>query len=406
MALEINLVPDVKNEMIKALKLRNFIFFLCLIISAASVAAILIFASIAGGQQAAVDGKKKTLDNLSAKINSFEDLGDFLTIKDQLGNLSALADNKKLISRTFDALAAFIPSGPDSIIISGLSIDLANSSVGSAVLDIEAQANAGEAPYIDYNVLDSFKKSMQYMQYDYGDYIDKYGNTIPAYCMIEQDSDGATLYDTEKKSYYAFWLINGDGCNPSKIITAEETEDAEDAEENAEDTSTNTEGYTTEDYNGNTVVRIWRTPRFNDWYKTIPSSDSPYMSLDGTISNVPHFKSRCFSYYGTEEYDGNITWSKTENTCKIVPGGMDGITINSSSNGRDDSNELVLRFSATILIDMEFYDFSNHHLIALAPASRVNVTDSYVQIQNMFGRRAKDCAENDTACKNTTNGGR
>ena len=32
MAREINLVPDVKGEMIKALKLRNFIFFLCIVI--------------------------------------------------------------------------------------------------------------------------------------------------------------------------------------------------------------------------------------------------------------------------------------------------------------------------------------------------------------------------------------
>ena len=36
MAREINLVPDVKGEMIKALKLRNFIFFLCIIVVAAS----------------------------------------------------------------------------------------------------------------------------------------------------------------------------------------------------------------------------------------------------------------------------------------------------------------------------------------------------------------------------------
>ena len=47
---EINLVPDVKDEMIKALKLRNFTFFVCIVVASISVALIVIFASIAGGQ--------------------------------------------------------------------------------------------------------------------------------------------------------------------------------------------------------------------------------------------------------------------------------------------------------------------------------------------------------------------
>ena len=41
---------------------------------------------------------------------------------------------------------------------------------------IDAQANAGQEPYIDYRVLDAFKKSMQYMRYDYGEYVDKEGD--------------------------------------------------------------------------------------------------------------------------------------------------------------------------------------------------------------------------------------
>ena len=41
MAREINLVPDVKNEMIKTLKLRNLIFFICIVVVAGSLGAIL-----------------------------------------------------------------------------------------------------------------------------------------------------------------------------------------------------------------------------------------------------------------------------------------------------------------------------------------------------------------------------
>ena len=198
---EINLVPDVKNEMIKALKLRNFIFFLCIVISSASLGLGLIFLSIAGGQQAALDGKKDTISAMSSTIGSFTDLSEFLTIRDQLGNLSSIAGNKKLLSRSFSVLSALIPRGADSITISELSINLSGD---APTFSFDAQANAGSPPYIDYNVLDSFKKSMQYMRYDSGKYVDKEGAEIPAYCMIENGTDGATLSDPEK-GLYAYW---------------------------------------------------------------------------------------------------------------------------------------------------------------------------------------------------------
>jgi hypothetical protein len=117
MAHEINLVPDIKGEMIKTLKLRNLIFFICIVVAGASVAVVLIIGIIAGGQQAAVNGKKDTLNALSAKIKSYSDLNNFLTIKDQLGNLSTIASNKKVLSRTFGILSALMPKNSDTITI-------------------------------------------------------------------------------------------------------------------------------------------------------------------------------------------------------------------------------------------------------------------------------------------------
>ena len=69
MAHEINLVPDIKNEMIKTIKLRNYIFFGCIVVAVASVALTLIFGLIMGGQRIAVENKKSTLEELSAKLN-------------------------------------------------------------------------------------------------------------------------------------------------------------------------------------------------------------------------------------------------------------------------------------------------------------------------------------------------
>ena len=380
MAREINLVPDIKGEMIKTLKLRNLIYFICIAVGITSLSVVAIFWLISGGQKLALDGKKTTLETLSKKLNSYSDLNEFLTIKDQVGNISTLTSNKKVLSRTFNVLSALIPTGADTITVSELNVNLSNN---QPKLSFDAQANAGKEPYIDYNVLDSFKKSMQYMRYDYGNYVDKNGTKIPAYCIIESGADGATFSDSSR-GIYAFWTIDAEGCNPSS--------------------ETKTSDYTTEDYNGQQVVRIWRTPQYSDWYKQTKVEGQPYMSLDGQISGVEHFNSACITYTGNaSQNSSNPKWIESNENCLLVPGGTEGINVSDSSNGRGAGDELVLRFSAVISIAPEVYNFTNSHVLAIAPSGRRNVTDSYVQIQSMFGERARDCTEDDTACSTNTN---
>ena len=380
MAREINLVPDIKGEMIKTLKLRNLIYFICIVVGAASLGATAIVALIMGGQQAALDGKKSTLDSLSLKFNSYSDLDEFLTIKDQVGNISTLTNNKKVLSRTFNILSALIPTGADTITVSELNVNLSGD---QPTFSFDAQANAGREPFIDYNVLDSFKKSMQYMRYDYGNYVDKNGATIPAYCMIETGADGATFMEPSK-GIYAFWTINAEGCNPSK--------------------DTKVSDYSTEEYEGQQVVRIWRTPQYSDWYKQTQVEGQPYMSLNGQISGVEHFESACITYTGNDSHNAaSPKWIESNESCLLVPGGTDGIKVSDSSNGRGAGDELVLRFSAVISLAPAVYNFTNSHVLAIAPSGRRNVTDSYVQVQAMFGERARDCADGDTACSTNTN---
>ncbi|MBR3270096.1 hypothetical protein IKG07_02510 [Candidatus Saccharibacteria bacterium] len=424
MAKEINLVPDIKNEFIQTLKFRNFVFFLCIVVAASSLIVMLIFLSIAGGQQGFINAKQNTIDALQKKITDYSDLSDFLTIRDQLKNINIITENKKMMSRTFNILSAIIPTGDDYINISELSVSLADE---SPTFNFEAQANAGTDPKIDYKVLDAFKKSMQYLRYDYGEYVDKNDQPIPAYCIVESNIDGSTFRDPER-GYFAYWLIEGEGCNPS----AEESEEEEE-EEVEEDTLFKVErltsdsellkeattiqeqpapaqtiaektGYQTEEYNGQNVVRIWRTPQYVDWYKSNPSDDEPYMDLNGAIHNIPHFNSSCITYSGTEKENGAITWSTTNESCLLVPNNEDGsagISIEDSSNGRNAAEELVLRFSAVITFAPEVFNFNNHHMLALPPAGRRNVTDSYAQIQSIFAERATDCAQNDTECITT-----
>lgn len=438
MAREINLVPDVKNEMIRALKLRNLIFFICIIVGIVSAVVLAVFGSIVGGQQIIIGNNKATLDLMSGKLSGYEkDLNDYLTIRDQLSDISDTTSRKKVLSRTFDILATLLPTGADTITISELNVNLAND---EPTFSFDAQANAGREPYIDYNVLDSFKKSMKYMRYDYGRYVDKDGNQIPAYCMIETADDGSML--NENGQLFAYWTIEAEGCNPGEaeyIPAIEETEEEEEAnteednnsgsssnrnnntnedeeeaeDEGEEDNNSNSnnstrskrpspDAYETEAYNDMNVIKIWRTPQFEEWYK------NDNMTTDGTIQGVPHFESSCITYTGEPtDKTGVFKWTDSNENCKLIAtsnDNEDGIRISDSSNGRGAGDELVLRFSAVITLNPEVYSFNNFHMIAIPPSGRHNVTDSYVQIQAMFGEAARPCAEGDTACStNTTN---
>lgn len=424
MAREINLVPDIKDEFIKALKFRNLVFFICIVVASGSLIAILVFISISGGQQGIINAKKNTVDALYQKITDYRDLNDFLTIKDQLGNITAITENKTMASRTFGILSAIIPTGADYINISELSIDLSNA---NPTFNIEAQANAGTAPFIDYNILDSFKKSLQYIRYDYGDYIDKNGDTIPAYCIIENNADGSIMRD-QTGGYYAYWLIDGEGCNPAVSYEDDSEDDTDTSDSSTTSTSSSStstdlsaaerrklarieaghEGYTIENYQNQNAVRIWRTPQYQAWYKSNPAEGEPYMDLNGEIYNIAHFKSNCITYSGTENDNGTVTWSTSNNECRLVPEDDDdvqGIVIEESSNGRDSDENLVLRFSAIITFAPEVFNFNNHHMLTLPPSGRRNVTDSYAQIQSMFAERATDCAQDDADCFTTSTKG-
>lgn len=415
MAREINLVPDIKEDMIKALKLRNLIFFLAFVVAVASVSTIVITGSIAGGQQIAINNRDDMIVSLSNKLSSYEDLNDFLTIKDQLGGVATLTSNKRVFPRTFNILSAMIPQGEgaDTISISTLNVDLSKE---DPLISMEANANAENPPYIDYNVLDAFKKSMEYLRYDYGRYVDENGNEIPAYCMIETDKDGS--YFKENQSRYAYWTINAEGCNPNTYSSSNDLEPNDDSGDNSNSSSSHssstvaslnkdyTEGRSdVEDYDGKKVVRIWRTPQVS-WYKANHNDKEPYMESDGTIYNVPHFNSACTTYTVDTNNDKSTPRLEESNEgCRLVPQGESGITISEHSNGRGDDGNLVLRFNATIALAPEAYQFEKYHMIALPPSGRRNVTDSYVQLQTIFGERANDCAQDDESCKDTKNSG-
>ncbi len=451
---ELSLVPEVKRQMIKTMKIRNVFLFVCIVLVSTAGVIVLIMTSIWSGQNITMGGQDKRIDSMSKKLNDYDSLGEFLTIQDQLSKISETNNNRKVLSRVFSILGVVLPEGPDTIEISDLSVDLAGN-----ILRFDAQADAKVSPYIDYRVLESFKKGVSLMKYDYGRYVTAEGEEIPTRCMVETDENGNTLVEEEttglvtNRYIYAYWLKGKKGCDPQREdLTEEEEEEAEETEDSAEQTASVTsqsfldqftvtrtaeEGENSSDSNtsGNTnnadkqkaiqdeynkrldsmndyekkladaqlaagakmenveVVKVYRSPRFSDWYK------EGYIDESGQITGIQHFDSQCITYSG-EDSTGGMKWT-AQNDCMLA---TEDPTIQDSSNGRDTNGELVLRFTASMTLDPAVFMFENKHVMAISPSGQ-NVTDSYRQVEGMFAERAADCSDSDVVCTSTATKG-
>lgn len=424
---EINLVPEVKMQMIRAQKMRNLVLFICIVVSSVAVGAVVILFGIKSGQDIAMSSQDKRLELMSSKLNSYTELGSLVTFQNQLTGIADVNAQKTVLSRVFGALGVMLPQGADSVRLSQLSINMETN-----LLQMEGQADALTDPLIDYRVLESFKKSVALTKYDYGRYVDADGTEIPTYCISETDAEG-NAYKTGD-SYYAWWNLTIEGCEGSqrggeqvegaklfysssaaveKGIPGQDTQTILVCDENNEncveqevpvdqeagdiDEGEN-EGEGDEELDPEEAdkivplrVKIWRTPQFTEWL------NAGRMTLEGDISNIEHFASQCFTYTGTR-VNNNVRWVSI-NDCLLSE---DGLEITSSSNGRDESNNLVLKFTANATFAEKFFEFANKHMIAIGPLGQ-NVTDSYVQIGNMFVQEAKECEPDDTECLSNTN---
>ena len=89
-----------------------------------------------------------------------------------------------------------------------------------------------------------------------------------------------------------------------------------------------------------------------------------------------YFESSCISW----SEDGKMDEAATLETCPFL---SDEIAVTNSSYGLDTNEQLVLTFQSSVPISTEIFLSGNHNMQILSP-TRQNVTDSYVQVRDMF----------------------
>jgi len=155
--IEVNLVPDVKKELIQAQKIRALVVSISIIATIAAVAVtVLLGLYVFGAQGLLLSNADKGIKEESQKLNNVEDLPKILTLQNQVQKISDSHNSKAITSRIFDVLRATNPPAPNNIAVSTVNIDTAAGNI-----KIEAQSQGG------YRALETFSKTLTAAKFVY-----------------------------------------------------------------------------------------------------------------------------------------------------------------------------------------------------------------------------------------------
>lgn len=149
--IEINLIPDVKKELLRAQSTRTAVIsgaIITSIIAGGVVVALLLY--VFGVQNVRGAIAEQEIKDQYATLSKVEDLSKILTIKNQLSTMSELNAKKKIDSRMFDVLAAVVPPEPNSVQISQINI-----SGEDSIITLDGQTRAFDSMEVFKKTLDS-----------------------------------------------------------------------------------------------------------------------------------------------------------------------------------------------------------------------------------------------------------
>ena len=147
--IEINLLPNVKRELLKTRVMRNRVISISFLVGGASIATVVVLALILGSQIAAEAVQNGVIKDRNDKLMAVEDLNKVVTIQHQLTKINEQHSGKKLNSRIFDVVTAVNPVAPNNVSFSDIKVN-----PESKTITLEGSAVNG------YSALETLKKTI------------------------------------------------------------------------------------------------------------------------------------------------------------------------------------------------------------------------------------------------------
>lgn len=108
--IQLNLLPDVKLEYIKAQRARRLVFSVSIMVAAVSAGILLFLLSIDGLQKKHLSDLSSDISSESSKLQKEPNIQKILTVQNQLGSLTTLHSQKPAADRLFSYLIELTPA--------------------------------------------------------------------------------------------------------------------------------------------------------------------------------------------------------------------------------------------------------------------------------------------------------
>ena len=134
--ISINLLPDVKKELLRIRRERNLVVSISILAVGGSIVALVVLGGILGGLNIAKVVMENGINKNKATINSaIEDkqLNEYLTIQNQLAQIDGLKDQQLVYSRIMDYLVALNPASPNNAELSTVSLEMSDGAVAATL---------------------------------------------------------------------------------------------------------------------------------------------------------------------------------------------------------------------------------------------------------------------------------
>ena len=207
--IEINLVPDVKQELIRAKRIRSLVITGAVFAGLVSIGIVVLMTIYLVGVQTV----RSSIDDDNIKkqysaLSSEPDLAHMLTIQHQLTQLTSYHDEKNIYSRFFDLLAKINPQAPNSSTFS-----LARVDSDSGTITLEGQAVNG---YVAADILKKtiLKTSLSYKEGDTTQTVSLADDVTVSELSYGEDADGKKVLRYTMSFTYdpAFFARSSEGA--------------------------------------------------------------------------------------------------------------------------------------------------------------------------------------------------
>ncbi len=168
---QLNLLPDVKKDLIKAQILRNLtvsVSFIIVCVAGGIIFLMLSWWGVSVGLKAVSEGNIKKYENQikSAQNDKNKSLNEYLTIQNDLSQIASVKSQQEQMSRIFQYILSVSPAGRNYMTISSMKV----SGSAAATSDTDTSQTGTivvEGRTVDYAALDVIKLTMQRAKIEY-----------------------------------------------------------------------------------------------------------------------------------------------------------------------------------------------------------------------------------------------